>query len=80
MNDLQAGTDELIVDVLNDTEKLQLINAHGPYHNHPDLVQKLKGLGVLEYCEVTEEFDFSVRGIEFRDRVYDHVVTNFIGQ
>ena len=45
-------TQTLSVDCLTWDEKLRLINFDGPYHRHHDLVEKLKSLGVLEYCEI----------------------------
>lgn len=63
----------LTLECLTWHEKLKLINHDGPYHKHPELVEKLKRLGILEYHEIGEEYDFSVAGAAFRDEVYQFV-------
>lgn len=63
----------LNLDCLTWHEKMRLINNDGPYHKHPELVEKLKSLGILEYSEHGKEFDFSIAGAAFRDEVYESV-------
>lgn len=65
--------DRMNVDDFSWIEKRRLVNHEGPYHAHPDLVEKLKKHGLLEYNDLSRTFEFSEEGERFRDEVYDYV-------